>query len=651
MPTLLVRPSLSTRKPVTSQATTIGPRPQSARSFICTPLRSEQHPYAVTRVRAKDETTKVSTVQAKPPYKGLLLKTVKTKPVDDGRSSTVNENSNSNKICSLLHSKPRSKTLSSRPASLASGGLDVRSKTLRNITTSAPRATIASSPAPLGQKIGPENWTPVRATKVTTQAPPPKLKLLKHRRGTVLPKTGATSLFSQIQPRANQTHEDVFYDRERTPSPSFTSSLTTFLSPHATSVKLHDGAMSYQHAPGVRRARSTLTLPSHRGRTQSRAICKTVTWDPSILYIGPETNFCRESTFEEDNKDLETTVAPMQAPANEIDVEDCIKTIKELGKADRLKLTGVMEALKQLKLDSECCRKDNEDTVPDDNRTEDVAITTVRSMDPRVPDFQSLGIFTARNKLNSVEISKEHRSVESTHGSFDIDGNKENIPEISFQHSAKSRDNGCNKRKKIVVLDDISSPGREVNSFDHWYGEMQLEAFTKRYPLTGMSASFVRGAAGTSETGAGAFGCAKSISGWSEGRAVAATDGSRGDNSVSRMKDIKRVGRKVDEGLRTNNGRRYNFTAKEHFYPQRRNIITPSGPEAAFIQQKLELLLLQKKERKALQDMPDLSKFSMQHYDCQHPTWMRNPYQDNLNHDGGNFLGGAEWIPSERLRL
>lgn len=41
-------------------------------------------------------------------------------------------------------------------------------------------------------------------------------------------------------------------------------------------------------------------------------------------------------------------------------------------------------------------------------------------------------------------------------------------------------------RKRIVVLDDAISHGREVSAFEDWFAKKQLQEFVKKYPLTGI---------------------------------------------------------------------------------------------------------------------------------------------------------------------
>jgi hypothetical protein len=78
-----------------------------------------------------------------------------------------------------------------------------------------------------------------------------------------------------------------------------------------------------------------------------------------------------------------------------------------------------------------------------------------------------------------------------------------------------------------------------VNSFDHWYGEMQLRGFTKRYPLTGTRASAVRQPASTSVKAARASKTVRSVSGWSEVVARGVRSGIRRGESVSDAREVE----------------------------------------------------------------------------------------------------------------
>src|SRR6202044_1946572 len=122
---------------------------------------------------------------------------------------------------------------------------------------------------------------------------------------------------------------------------------------------------------------------------------------------------------------------PKQALTHKLDVKDCVETIKEWGKVDRSKLVSLIEALKQLEFDSEGRGEDGSKANPRNHHDEGVLITTLKSLDPRVPEFQSFRIAEAKNKTDKVEETERHQSAKCNLNSFpESDCNKENIPEV-----------------------------------------------------------------------------------------------------------------------------------------------------------------------------------------------------------------------------
>jgi len=121
MPSLLLRQSASMRDPSISRAATLRSRPPSARSFVSPPARSEPHPHTVSQQRVMDETATIPTPEPQVPHKGLQLKTIIPKPFSDGSFSTVGPSSRSSVTSTSPTSNPKAATVSSRPASQATG--------------------------------------------------------------------------------------------------------------------------------------------------------------------------------------------------------------------------------------------------------------------------------------------------------------------------------------------------------------------------------------------------------------------------------------------------------------------------------------------------------------------------------------------------
>lgn len=621
--------------PSGSRAATLRSRPPSTRSLVSPPARSEPYPYTIRQHGVNDEAIKYYTPEPTTPHKGLRLKTIKQKPFGGGSFSTISPNSKLLPASSSPISRPKAATVSSRPASPASKRSTNLGQISRNVT---PLALLAQTQASSGKKLGPENWTPITAAKVITSTPPPRLKVQKHRRGTILPKVGTTPLFDPMQSPPKQKYKDVFCDTECNSPPSVSQAPSRSLSLCTSPAKLPAKNSSPKPAPELRRTRSALSLPSRHLKRRARTVSKTVTWDLSI-----------------DQKEVQINGAPEQVPTRKLDVKDCVEKIKEWGKADRSKLMSLIEALKQLALDSEDSGKDDGNAKSSNDHDEGILIMTVKSLDPRVPEFQLSRIVDAKNKIDIGEEPERYRPAELDLNFFlEPDYNKENVPEVPPQTPAKPRDNGVStgKKRMTTILDDYNSLGREVDSFDHWYGEMQLREFAKKYPLTGRRASAVRQYANISAKIAKASEDVRSVSGGSEvvGRDV--RSGIRRGESVSDAREVEKRGKGEKRDAVAKNGRENDYAGRKHVRHRRRDM-PPTNPivrkNAAIIQQRLEVLILKEKERKALEGMPEKTKTPVRKVDCGIWPWGGSPHSGGLDCEASN--SGLLWVPSERLRL
>lgn len=635
--------------PANSRAATLRSRPPSARSFLSPPARSEPYPYTVRQQNTKDETARMHTPEPTAPYKGLRLKTIKRKPFGGGSFSTVGPSTRPSSTPPT--SKTKATTLSSRSESQISKRPTALGETTRNVT---PIAKLPYKQVSPGQISGPKNWTPITAAKVITSTPPLKLKVQKHRRGAILPKDGSAPLFGPVQSPPNQNYKDVFYDTECNSPPSLSQAPSKALSPHTPPAKLPANDTSPKPVAEPRRTRSALSLPSRHLKRRARAVSKTVTWDPSIISVGPEVRSNPENSPEEDQKEVQINSAPKQVLTHKLDVNDCVETFKEWSKSDKSKLVSLIEALKQLELDNEDRGQDGRNAKSRSEHDEGVLITTVKSLDPRVPDFQSSRIAKTKNKTERKTEFERHRGAESDLNPFlESDCNKENIPELPLQSQATARDDAVSKRKKtIVVLDDYNSPGREVNSFDHWYGEMQLREFAKRYPLTGRRASAVRQSANTSARIARASKTFRSVSGESEMAARDVRNNIRRGENVSDAIEVKRRGKGEKRDALGKNGREYDYAGRKYVRHRRRDMPQTdplARKNAAIIQQRLEMLLLKERERKALEGMPEKTKSSVRTVNCGLWLWGGSPNSGGLDCEVND--SGLVWVPSERLRL
>lgn len=382
-----------------------------------------------------------------------------------------------------------------------------------------------------------------------------------------------------------------------------------------------------------------------------------VTWDPSIVSDSPKVPSISKNQREKDENEMENNGALDQIPTHKLDVQDCVETIKEWGKADKSKLVSLIEALKQLELGSEEEGKGGVSVESSNDHDEGVLITTVKSMNPRVPDFESSGIIEANNRMSAVEEPEGHRPANSGIApSSESDYNKENIPEVPIRLQAISRGNGVSRiKKRISIIDDYNSTGREVDSFATWYAEMQLREFAKKYPLTGRKASAVRQTANISSKLAKATEEVTSVSGGSELVANGfKCDFTRGED-VSSLRELERTGGGGKEDSTAKKDRRDDTSRRQYVRPRRRDLSCMTDPlankNAAIIQERLEVLLLSEKERKALEGMPDMARTSVRYVDCGTVFENGNPYYGGFHSEGSSPLRAALWIPSDRLKL
>jgi hypothetical protein len=639
-----------------SRAPAARSRPLSTRGFASSPSRSEAYPYAVPQQRLRDKTITTAAPEAKAPYKGLQLTTTKQKYSGGGSFSAVSGNSGRYTLSLSPTSKPKPSTISSRPTSQGSKRHNVTAKISGNATRTPTSVPLAQKQVPKQQELGPDNWTLITA-EVLASTPPPRMKIHRHRRATILAKDGTTALFSKVQSPSNQEYMDVFHDRKCGPSPSLSDAPPKTLSPHTPPANLLVSDISPEPAPRPLRTKSAFSLPSRHLKRRTRAISKTVTWDPSIVSIGPGLSPTLEDAAEKGQEEVQISNAPNQALKYKLDVKDCVETIKEWGKTDRLKLVTLIEALKQLDLGSADRENISMYAQSSNGRDEEVLITTVKSMDPRVPEFESSRITKAKNRtFRSGELEKHSTVKLDLDVLSDTDCNKENIPEVPLLLRATSRDNEVPRiKKRITILDDYDSSGREVDSFADWYAEMQLREFAKKYPLTGRRASAVRHAANISTKFAKISGDVRSVLGASE-TVTREFESSiiRGGN-VPSLREIHKTGRReTGNGVARKDGGD-GSARRQHMRP-RRCCMPPMNDlsarnDAAIIQQRLEVLLLKDKERKAFEGIPEAAKMSVRYVDCGAMTGSENHFYGGSTHEGSYPMSGPLWIPSERLKL
>ncbi|KAI9742708.1 MAG: hypothetical protein M1818_003849 [Claussenomyces sp. TS43310] len=94
----------------------------------------------------------------------------------------------------------------------------------------------------------------------------------------------------------------------------------------------------------------------------------------------------------------------------------------------------------------------------------------VKRLDPQAPDFRS-----ARGTHAPAPLCAPDAAVTAV--SSQVSGGKAGLEDQPPAATGRAR--------QRVIYDDPAVPGREVDAFELWYAELQLEEFTKRYPLTG----------------------------------------------------------------------------------------------------------------------------------------------------------------------
>jgi hypothetical protein len=626
-------------------------RPISAQSITSPPARSKAYPYTITRRHSKDKARAGLILEPKGPYKGLQFKIPKQRTLGGGSFSAISGKSTKHTPNSPPHSKPKSEIIPRRPTSQASTKLTVPTETVTNVVPIS--LAISSSPKQVlqRQELGLENWTPITA-KGTEITSPLRMKIHRHRRAAVLPRDGTTSLFDPVQSQPNQRYKGVSHDMECASLSSLPCAESRALSPHTPPPRMLIRDRSPELAPKPQRTRPALSLPSRHFKRSARAVSKTVTWDPLIVSVGAEVSFNSEVKSEENQKGIQNDVAPMQSSSRELDVENCVETIKEWGKTDRSKLLRLINALEQLDIASEDLGRGG-----GKDESCEVSITTVQGVHPRVPDFDSSWSDKAKHKTDRVEKSERHRSVEINFNAFDeLDCNKEDIPQNYLSLSAASRNNEVTKTKRrITILDDYKSPGREVDSFADWYAEMQLKEFAKKYPLTGRRSSTVRQATNMSAKLAKHSEDVGSASGVSQGARKASKSSIKREENVSDLRLVKRTtGREMNDAV-AHTCRGGNVLRRDHMRPKQCYMHRVNDPvarkNAANIQQRLEVLLLKEKERKALERLPDIARRSVRYADCGTVAGVVNPYYGGSIYEESKPMGASLWIPSERLKL
>ncbi|KFY42241.1 hypothetical protein V494_02512 [Pseudogymnoascus sp. VKM F-4513 (FW-928)] len=247
---------------------------------------------------------------------------------------------------------------------------------------------------------------------------------------------------------------------------------------------------------------------------------KSVSWDPAITLIGPVTNPAGERpTAEAMFKKLfaegggKGAAEGNETPGDK-DVDAFVSTLKRWKKGDRSKLDSLLKALREIETDTDNDSANGE-TVNKGMQGSGPDQTTTTGFDPRVPAFKPL-VF----RENEIWVQKVRSHMAATSSAsaakpiapatinipfraeirgrprWPTPGNLENTMR-PYQHSLRantrpSSSGDSQPIKKRVIWDNPDDPGgREaVMQSQRWAGEL-LERFTKKYPLTGQKAAVI----------------------------------------------------------------------------------------------------------------------------------------------------------------
>jgi hypothetical protein len=405
------------------------------------------------------------------PHKGLRLKTPKPKscsPPAVGNLPIMKTRSTATGPVSTA----KAATIPARPVARKPVQPGFLNKTLRNVTPMFHRS-IAHK-----QANSPKDRSKTCTSKIAADIPAPKLKLQRHKRISIIPKTGKSSLFSPEQ-SPGQIPFEIFSDEDYESSPTprshrvETPSGDIYLCEKRTEYKL-DGKMRAEVRP-------SLSLPNRRMKTETnkRVTYKTVRWDPAIVVIGPPAQLTPEKPIPVIETQLVNKIDTTPINSKGLDPGECLNSIKVWSKSDRETMENLLRALRELDSKSEAANPENEFKTP--SPKEQITITTVRSLDPRVPDFQPLQ--SPKEIAWLLKRPPPHRIAPEKEEEVILD---ENVPPQPRTGVASPRKN---TGRKPTICDDHRAFGREVDSFEQWYADKQLMEFMKRYPMTGKKVS------------------------------------------------------------------------------------------------------------------------------------------------------------------
>ncbi|KFY65008.1 hypothetical protein V496_02896 [Pseudogymnoascus sp. VKM F-4515 (FW-2607)] len=267
---------------------------------------------------------------------------------------------------------------------------------------------------------------------------------------------------------------------------------------------------------------ATLPAVSHSPSISSprRMQNKSVSWDPAITIIGPVKNAANERPTAEAMfgrlfvEDGAKGVAEGQETTGDKDIDSIVSTFKRWKKGDRSKLDSLLKALRDIEADTDTDSTNGEKVDEGmQNNTPDEKTTT--GFDPRVPDCKpfifskneiwvpkvrshtpATSLAAAERPITPATINIPFRVAPRGRPPWLIPSKFQNVV-LPYQRPLRANTQPISGGylqpiKKRVIWDNPADPGgREaVMQSQRWAGEL-LERFTMKYPLTGQKAATV----------------------------------------------------------------------------------------------------------------------------------------------------------------
>jgi hypothetical protein len=539
--------------------------------------------------------------ESKIPKQGLRLKAVPP------RSNIINNTTNSRTSTRLVGATSSSSSTRTITATTSSSKATTqkpqRPTVLRENSNSNNLTGPLKKVTQPAQLTGRENQTPALLPEDVIYT----LKQQKQKRTPLL--SGENADFWFIAPNVSEVHVDNDTDSESNQSidrilEESRTKLPTFPTPSVSATLEYNVTPTKIPSP----VRSALSLP---GRRLNPEFMKAAAGKSVRFAIGPDAspkteteNVTKENVMPAFHTSAKTSVTvrdKKEKPAEDLEIEDYIETIKQLRKLDIAKLEKLLQELKQEELAAVAvAHKENiapsaVSALSQSHKPISIKPTPTPTLNPRVPDFQSkfrqLSVIPPLSlPASAIPVPPTAKSLEPTKATSPSHSISTEPPAASTAPAEASRapTDPPKKPRKRAILDDPSAPGRQVAAFETWYAERQLIEFMKKYPLTGKKADAKPPVA---EKKAG-----PELSDKGPEEKVGATAG-----NVVEMIGVKAG---PDMAGKDVAARALKEVALKVGVKKRKEMLTRgpvAGRHAAMIQQRLEFLLWKEKEKKALE--------------------------------------------------